>query len=453
MADLFQAMIGIYSITKGKKLNKVRTVALLTQGCRANQAETSILEQDFVDKGYALVSLKDNPEIVVINSCTVTKKSDADTRKLINKVLRDSAQSKIALIGCQAQVHAKDYENYKNVLWIIGTEHKMDLLNILEKPRLCDEKIVMIDTIKKQGFKYKIKQAKAQNTRINIKIQDGCGNFCSYCIVPYARGPARSRDLLDVVDNVKKAVISGFKEIVLTGINIGAYDCSGHDLMALLQRLEAVSGLKRIRLSSIEPNENMVFLIDYMSESEKICNYLHIPMQSCADEILVKMKRHYKMSDIRYLCTYAKNKVKEICLGTDIIVGFPGESDQVFEDSYQELKQLPLDYMHVFAYSDRKGTASFNMKEKVNLVSKKLRSKRLRGLSEQKRKEFMQDFLNKRVQVLFEQEKNGYWTGITSNYIRVKVKEKTNLKNRFGMVELKAISNGYVLGDLLSYDQ
>jgi len=423
-------------------------VSFYTFGCRLNQAETAIISQTFRQKGFEVVNFKEPADVVVVNTCTVTENGDADTRRLVNRITRINPGAKIALLGCQAQVQREQLLQLPNVYWIIGNARKMDFAELLqagipEKPQ------VITPVIQRESFTIPVAGIDAHHTRANLKIQDGCDFFCSFCEIPFARGRARSREFEDILQEARTLVAAGHHELVLTGINVGTYRYQDKTIADVLEALEQIEGLWRLRISSIEPTTIPDSVIQKMAQKNKLCRYLHIPLQSGSDEILQRMQRKYTVQEFVDYIQFVHHTVPEVCLGTDIIVGFPGESEAHFEETYQLLRELPLAYFHVFSYSDRSHARSSKYPEKVSKAVIDQRSRKLRELSQRKRRLYFEQFLGKKVTVLFEHQKNGYWVGLTDNYIRVKVQSKKNLQNKLLAVRLDKIDKQTMVGTLL----
>jgi threonylcarbamoyladenosine tRNA methylthiotransferase MtaB len=423
-------------------------VAFYTFGCRLNQAETSIMQRSFEQNDYEIVDYRRDPDVVVVNTCTVTENGDADTRKLVNKINRNNPYAKIALVGCQAQVQREKLMEMESVNWVIGNEHKMEFVKILENAGL-DTPIVDTPPIKRNSFILPVAGIDPNHTRANLKIQDGCDFFCSFCEIPYARGRARSRVFSDILKEARSLVYAGHRELVLTGINIGTYSFKKEKIADVISELERIDGLVRLRISSIEPTTIPFSILEKMAEGQKLCRYLHIPIQSGSDRVLRMMKRKYSIAEFTEFIRAAYQSIPDICLGTDVIVGFPGETDSDFERTYQLLFELPFAYFHVFSYSDRQHAKSSRHNEKVPIEKIRMRSKRLRELSCGKKNSYLQQFLGTTYHVLFEQERNGLWSGLTDNYIRVKVKSDLDLRNRLLPVNLLEIESQTMIGKLV----
>lgn len=425
----------------------MKSVSFYTLGCRLNQAETAIIQKGFEQKGYTIVNNSSTSDVVVINTCTVTENGDADTRRLVNKVNRLNPQAKIALVGCQAQTQGERLLEMPNVQWVIGNALKMDFADLLDDFS-WDQPQVKTPPIKKGPFTIPNAGVDPSHTRANLKIQDGCDFFCSFCEIPFARGRARSRVYDDIIRAASELVEGGHQEIVLTGINVGTYKYEDKSIADVLTGLEDISGLERIRISSIEPTTIPDDVLKKMANNNKLCRYLHIPVQHGQDDILSAMNRKYTAQDFADYVYHVDNTVPDVCIGTDVMVGFPGETDDLFESSYRLLKYLPIAYFHVFSYSDRDHNKSRKFENKIpkNIID--LRSQRMRELSARKRRTYFERFVGKTVKVLFEQKKKNYWTGLTDTYIRVKTKSTENLENKFVNVKLEQVDDLTMLGSI-----
>lgn len=427
---------------------KNNTISFFTLGCRLNQSETSVLQRTFEVEGYNVVNIEQPADVVVINTCTVTENGDADTRRLVHKISRINSRAKIALIGCQAQVQKEKLTQLPNVRWVVGNGRKMDLVSILKEFENEDLPQVITPTISREAFTMTLAGLDREHTRANLKIQDGCDFFCSFCEIPYARGRARSRQYEDVLLEANALVAAGHKEIVLTGINIGTYQDGGVDFLRLLDVLENIEGLMRIRISSIEPTTIPLSLYDRMKPGSKLCRHLHIPIQSGHDDILKLMKRKYGIHEFSSFIEKGIAKVPGICIGTDVIVGFPGESEGHFENTYELLRDLPFAYFHVFSYSERQMAHSQGFPDPVPALTIQKRSQILRELSDRKRQLFLKSLLGTKQKVLFEQCKNGIWDGLTDHYAKVKVKSNIDLSNQLVEVMLNEIEGQSILGEI-----
>ena len=423
----------------------MKTVSFYTQGCRLNQAETAILEKSFESHGFKIIPFGQVTDIVVVNTCTVTEGGDSDTRRLVNKINRTQNNVKIALIGCQSQILKEKLLTYKNVQWVVGNQEKMNLSRLItqtdpETPQL------IVSKIKRESFTIEGSGIDRHHTRANLKIQDGCDFYCAFCTIPFARGPARSRVFDDILREAKELISAGHQELVITGINVGTYDYENKTITDVINALLGLDKLKRLRISSIEPTTIHKDIIMLMRDHPKLCRYLHIPIQAGSDDILKAMNRHYTIAEFREFIEFAYETVPDICIGTDIIVGFPGETKAHFDQTVAHLMTLPIHYFHVFSYSERQMARSKKLSQQVSSHEIAQRSKILRTLSQKKRHAFYKSFLGRTLPVLFEQEKNSYWQGYTDNFLRICVKnnDHTNLKNKIVMCQLKGIENQYI---------
>jgi len=421
-------------------------VIFYTIGCRSNQAETRVLENLVTEKsGLNVTESLAEARIAVINTCTVTGRADRDARKLVARIVRTNPKTRVALIGCQAEIQKEKLTQWPGVQWVIGNARKMNLDEILTKT-LDDEPRVIAPPIDAGRFTYKTFGTSRRHTRANLKIQDGCDSFCSYCIVPYARGRARSRVFRDIIKAGRGLAQAGHQEIVLTGINIGNYNDHGKNLIDVIVALEKIPALRRIRISSIEPQSIPDGLFDLMARSRKLCRHLHIPIQHGCDEILKSMKRQTSIEQFFALARGAERRVNGICLGTDIIVGFPGETEDHFTTMYRNLKKTPTHYFHVFSYSARPMTASYHFPRPVSPDVMARRSARLRRLSQQKRRAYYKTFCGSVQDVLFEQKKGAWWKGLTDNFIHVRLRSGHALGNRLVNVRLTRIEKTEAIG-------
>ena len=426
----------------------MKSISFNTLGCRLNQSETAVIQKTFESDGYTIVDFNEPADVVVINTCTVTEHGDADTRHLVNKINRLNPRARIALIGCQAQIQKEKLLNLSNVHWVVGNAKKMELVSILNDPAFSEKPRVIAPTIPRENFTMPMAGIDRDHTRANLKIQDGCDFFCSFCEIPYARGRARSRQFDDILCEAKILVAAGHKELVLTGINLGTYQHEEKKFLNVIDGLMEIEGLMRIRISSIEPTTIPLELFERMSVDSKLCRYLHIPIQSGDDEILRLMKRKYTVQEFSDFIEKVYKKVPEMGLGTDVIVGFPGETDRHFEQTYQLLRDLPFAYFHVFSYSKRQFAKSQNFPDSVKSETIKIRSKILRDLSARKRQLFIQSLIGSVQKVLFEEKKDNYWNGLTDHYLRVKVASENNLHNQINDVLLDRLDGQNCIGTL-----
>jgi len=423
-------------------------VAFSTIGCRLNQAETALLKDGFRRRGFIPVEYGQETDILILNSCTVTEGAEADCRRLVRQTLRQSPQAFVAVTGCYAQTGLEVLRQIEGIDLIVGNQFKMQLPDLVPSvpthmkqsvPRIHHERMDPDNFLLEGVGEY-------STTRANVKIQDGCQFMCAFCLIPFARGRERSRFVDDAVREAEALVQKGHRELVLTGVNIGQYQDRNVDLLGLIAQLEAIGGLERIRISSIEPTTIPHGLLEYMTSSHRLCRFLHVPLQSGDDTILKAMNRRYSIQEYQAAMELACSMIPDVCFGTDVMVGFPGESQREFANTLAFIQGLPFAYVHVFSYSPRSGTASTKMAGQVPPSVIKERSRILRELSWQKRKAFQQRFLGRELTVLFEEEVNGTWTGLTDHYLRVDVRSSLDLKNTIQSVVATGVMTDRVMG-------
>ena len=418
----------------------MKRIALHTIGCKLNFAETASIGKKFNCNGYTVVGIDEPADVVVINSCSVTAQAERECRQLVRRALRHSPNAFIAVVGCYAQLQSEQIASIKGVDLVLGTQDKFALFDLIEEgnkksqPAVfvsCIEKCNSIESASSAGFE--------ERTRAFMKIQDGCDYQCAYCTVSLARGKSRSIGIPQIIQQAREAIELGYKEIVLTGVNVGDFGRNdGTNLLGLLKQLAAIDGLMRIRISSIEPNLLTDELLDFWFSENKLCNHWHIPLQSGSDIILRQMRRRYLTGMYADRIERIKSSIPNAGIGTDVIVGFPGESDELFEDTYKFLNDLPVTYLHVFSYSERKNTPAEKYAQKVvpRIIAE--RSKKLRQLSMYKRHTFYKGFVGKTVQLLFEStHPDGTVSGLTEEYVRVDVKSEANLSNEIKNVVIE----------------
>lgn len=407
----------------------MKKVAFYTLGCKLNYSETSTISRQFEDKGFLKVEFHDSPDIFLINTCSVTENADKKCRKLVREAQQINPNGFVAIIGCYAQLKPQEIAEIEGVDAVLGAAEKfrlLDLLGTFEKKKVYEKASVFSGSID-SPLDYHTSFSLNDRTRTFLKVQDGCDYPCSYCTIPLARGKSRSDSVINIVNNAKEIALSNVKEIVLTGVNIGDFGLRNGQrdatFLELIKELDKVEGIKRFRISSIEPNLLSNEIIEFVASSRKFVPHFHVPLQSGSPEVLKLMKRRYK----RDLYTERIEKIKEIipncCIGVDVIVGHPGETEAHFLETYSYLNELDISYLHVFSYSERAKTSAINIHPKVAKKEISKRSKMLHILSEKKRRAFNTSHLNKEFEVLFEEDiQNGLMHGWTENYIRVKCK-------------------------------
>lgn len=440
-----------YKTQKNINLSKENlSVAFCTLGCKVNSYETDLMRESFERNGYNIVDFNDIANIYVINSCSVTNLSTRKTRQQLSKAKRQGGI--VVLAGCYAQ-EIKDKTDIKNVDIIIGNEEKNKIVEIVEEYIAKKGKLEYISDISKVK-KYADTKIlnKGINIRESVKIEDGCNNFCSYCIIPYVRGRVRSRKIEDITQEVENLVKSKVKEVVLVGIEIASYGKDLENSTSLIDVIEAVNkieGLDRIRLGSIEPRVLTDEVIERLANVEKLCHHFHLSVQSLDDNVLKRMNRKYNASYVLETIEKIRKKMKDVSFTCDVIVGFPGETEEEFLNTYEMAKKIGFYEMHVFKYSKRKWTRAATMENQVDGKTAIKRSEKLIELASKNKKEYMEKFLNRKMNVIFESYKDGYLYGFTSNYIKVKVKGDKALWGTLTKIELCSIEGDLILGKLL----
>ena len=427
----------------------MKRIALHTLGCKLNYAETAAIGKQFTGIGYTVVGIDDGADIVVINSCSVTASADRECRQLVRRSLRHSPNAFVAVVGCYAQLQAEQLAAIPGVDLVLGTQDKFSLLNFIDNGKKKTHTEISVSCIgETNGFGLASSAGFEDRTRTFLKVQDGCDYSCTYCTIPLARGKSRSAVLSDILRQAKEAVELGYKEVVLTGVNVGDYGRNDDtNLLALLKQLITIDGLFRIRISSIEPNLLTDELLDFWFAEEKLCNHWHIPLQSGSDTILRLMQRRYLTKLYTNRVERIKSHVPDAGIGTDIIVGFPGESHELFEETYTYLTNLPVTYFHVFSYSERPNTPASRFIQKIDPSIKAKRSKRLHTLGNQKRNDFYHCFIGETIPVLFESvNSDGFVSGLTEEYIRVDMKSYSNITNTILHVTIQEASAEKCIG-------
>ena len=430
-----------------------KKVAFYTAGCRLNQSETAVLTDRLTRMGYQKVPYGEPTDVLVLNTCSVTENAEADCRRVIRRTLRHSPQAFVAVTGCYAQTGLNALQHLPGVDLVLGNRYKTLLPDYLEgMPHVQKRSSTFVRRSGLMSREDFVQDGVGEyaTTRANLKIQDGCNFMCSFCLIPFARGRERSRLSDDAVREAEQLVERGHRELVLTGVNVGQFANGSGGLLDLIQRLERVPGLARIRISSIEPTTIPPALIEHMSTSRKLCRFLHVPLQSGHDGILSAMNRRYSVKEYRTWVERVVQKIPDVCVGTDVLVGFPGETDRQFSATYELVRELPLSYAHVFSYSARPGTPAALLGNPVPQAVIKDRSRLLSRLSRIKRAAFYQRFLDGDCLPLFESiGKDGLWTGMTDNFIRVGVACSGSLANQIRRVRLTGVMEHSALGQLV----
>ncbi|MBL8071392.1 MAG: tRNA (N(6)-L-threonylcarbamoyladenosine(37)-C(2))-methylthiotransferase MtaB [Nitrospira sp.] len=424
--------------------------SLHTLGCRLSQSETSMLADTLARRGYQLVEFGKETDLLVLNTCSVTENAEKDCRYAVRKTLRHSPHAFVAVTGCYAQTGAAQLQKVPGIDLIVGTQFKMNLPDYLPAPaklrKQPEPELRHSRTIDREDFVLP-GTAYSDSTRALLKIQDGCDFMCSFCLIPFARGRERSRTAEDVLREARELAAHGYRELVLTGVNIGQYSYQGLGLVELLRELEAIHEVTRIRISSIEPTTVPAALLEHMAGSTKLCHYLHLPLQSGDDEILQAMNRRYAIREYEELVEQALGLMPDLGLGTDLMVGFPGEDELAFANTVRTVERLPFSYFHVFSYSARPGTAAARLENQIPPAVIRQRSKALAELSRTKALAFYQQQIGRTLSVLFEQgERDGFRTGTTANFTRVAVAADAVEAGSIHQVTITGIMDGLAYG-------
>ena len=435
----------------------MKRASLHTLGCRLNQAETAVLAARLRHDGYHIVEYGEPTDLLVVNTCSVTEDAERTCRYVIRKTLRHSPDAFVAVTGCYAQTGVQQLRTIPGIDLIVGNQFKWDLPSCLPAPhdlkKQPDTEVLHTRTIDREDFTLPT-YGEPDSTRALVKIQDGCNVMCSFCLIPFARGHERSRLRDDVIREAEILVAGGYREIVLTGVNIGQYRQDGLDLVGLIAQLEAINGLDRIRISSIEPTTITMDLIDRMASSSKLCPYLHIPLQSGDDTILASMNRPYNIEKFVHLIHRAVAEIPNLGLGTDVMVGYPGETEKAFEHTLDIARELPFAYFHVFTYSPRPGTAATKVPNQVPVAVARERAKILADLSRLKRLAFAERYIGSTVSVLFESgSADGFRVGVTANFLKVSVPSALDLTNHLKEVRIIGASDRWAMGQLIAANQ
>lgn len=431
-------------------MNQAKKVAFHTLGCKLNYSETSAIARTFKSNGFIEVDFKDRADVYVINTCSVTENADKECRYIVNTALRNSPDAFIAIVGCYAQLKPNEIANIEGVDLVLGATEKFKLLNYLNDLEKKEHTEIHSCEVSDADHFVDSYSLGSGRTRAFLKVQDGCDYTCSYCTIPLARGASRSDTVANVVANAKKVAAEGAKEIVLTGVNIGDFGIHinngsadrKENFLELIKELDKVEGIERFRISSIEPNLLKDEIIEFVASSKRFVPHFHIPLQSGSNKLLKLMRRRY----MRELYVERINKIKSImphcCIGVDVIVGFPGETEADFFETYNFLNELNISYLHVFTYSERDNTDAVKLDGVVPVAERKKRNKMLRILSAKKLRQFYEENLNTSQIVLFEREsKNGFMHGLTKNYVKVTTPFDEQLVNQLVLVKLTDIGS------------
>ena len=432
----------------------MKRVAFYTLGCKVNQYETEAMLELFEKEGYEKAETEDYADVYVINTCTVTHMSDRKSRQYIRRMKKKNPDAIIAVVGCYSQVSPEEILSIDEVNLVMGTN---DRKKIVEEVKKIDasRKVSTVDDIMKVKAFEEIEINKTNGkTRAFLKIQDGCDRYCSYCIIPYARGRVRSRDLESIVKEVENLAANGYKEVVLTGIHVASYgkDIKDSDikLLDVIKQINDIEGIERIRLSSVEPILFTDEFVEAVSTMDKVCPHYHLSLQSGCDETLKRMKRRYTTEEYKAIVDRLRAAIPNVSITTDVIVGFPGETNEEFDKTYEFLKDIELTHMHIFKYSPRKGTPAATMENQVDPSTKHERSEKLLQLNEENFKKFGQKMLDKEFNVLFEQKVgDNKFEGLTENYVKVIVESDKDLLEQILKVKITDVKNEFLEGILV----
>lgn len=438
-------------------------VAFSTLGCRVNQYESEAMAEKFIKSGYEVVPFNEIADVYVVNTCTVTNMSDRKSRQMISKAKKLNEDAVIAAVGCYTQIASEQIKEINDVDVILGTRNKGEIVYWVNRFKEEKNQIVEVnDVLRNKVFEDLTIEEYQDRTRAFLKIQDGCNNFCSYCLIPFARGSVCSKETQKVISEVKELAKHGFKEVILSGIDISSYgvDLEGnHNLLTLLQEIDTIDGIERIRIGSIGPeffsehiNEGISEnIIEGISKIKKLCPQFHLSLQSGCNETLKRMNRRYTAEEYKSIVEGLRRHIEDVSITTDIIVGFPGETEEEFNKTYEFLKDIKLSKMHIFKYSSRTGTRASKMENQVDGNIKEARSKALIKLNLKNEQEFMSKFINRDMKVLYEQRldsDNNSYIGYTPNYIKVISKSQTDIREKIINTCLKQVCDEHILGEI-----
>ena len=432
----------------------MKRVAFYTLGCKVNQYETEAMLELFEKEGYEKAETEDYADVYVINTCTVTHMSDRKSRQYIRRMKKKNPDAIIAVVGCYSQVSPEEILSIDEVNLVMGTNDRKKIVDEVKKID-ASRKVSTVDDIMKVKAFEEIEINKTNGkTRAFLKIQDGCDRYCSYCIIPYARGRVRSRDLESIVKEVENLAANGYKEVVLTGIHVASYgkDIKETDikLLDVIKQINDIEGIERIRLSSVEPILFTDEFVEAVSAMDKVCPHYHLSLQSGCDETLKRMKRRYTTEEYKTIVDRLRAAIPNVSITTDVIVGFPGETNEEFDKTYEFLKDIELTHMHIFKYSPRKGTPAATMENQVDPSTKHERSEKLLQLNEENFKKFGQKMLDKEFNVLFEQKVgDNKFEGLTENYVKVIVESDKDLSEQILKVKITDVKNEFLEGILV----
>lgn len=430
----------------------MKKAAFYTLGCKVNQYETEAMIESFEKSGYEIVEYTDYSDIYVINTCTVTNMGDRKSRQIIRRALELNPDAFIAVVGCYSQIAPGEVLDIPGVRLVVGTNERSRLVELVESTMEMRESISLVNDIMevREFEEMPIKNYKSR-TRAFLKIQEGCDQYCTYCIIPYARGHIRSRKPESIMAEVRELADAGFREVVLTGIHVASYgkDLGDISLIEIIEKVHEVEGIERIRMSSVDPNVMTEEFISRLSRLPKICRHFHLSLQSGCDETLKRMNRKYNTEDYRRVAGKLREVFPDVALTTDLIVGFPGETDEEFLNTVQFVENISFSGMHIFKYSPREGTPASKYKNQVKPQVKEARSKLITAIAEKHEKSFKKSLLGRSMTVLYEhsqEENNDYFEGLTDNYVRVVSESPEDIKGKIIDTKLVALKEDHIEG-------
>ena len=443
-----------------------KVVKFITLGCKVNQYETNAMAQKFLEKGYQIIEEETpeneeiKPDICIINTCTVTNMSDRKSRQMLRRMKEKNPNTIVVAVGCYAQVAKEELAKISEIDLVLGNNEKVEIVRHVEEYiNNHIDNVELEDVMYSKEFSDFGNVTYTEKTRAVIKIQDGCDRFCSYCIIPYARGRVRSRKPESIVSEITQIASNGIKEVVITGIHIASYgkdfsmskdpELQNYKLIDLLEEINSINGIQRIRLGSIEPLLITEEFVERLKKLEKICHHFHLSLQSGCDETLKRMNRRYTTEQFKEIVRLLRNAYDDVNLTTDVIVGFPGETDEEFSKTYKFLEEIKFYKMHIFKYSPRKGTKAAVMPNQISGDIKEERSRKLIELSDKNEIEYNESYIGKNVEVLFEEEKDGIFKGHTQNYIMVYCELNKNLENQVISVRCEKAEQEHIIGNFI----
>ena len=440
-------------------------VAFHTLGCKLNFSETSTIGKQFLNRGFDIVDYSEHADVYVINTCTVTDNADRECRQVVRRALKNNPDAFVVVTGCYAQLRPEEIAKIDGVDAVLGSNEKFNLFSYLENFNKKELSCIHVSpTEELNSFNPSYSSDADNRTRAFFKVQDGCDYKCSFCTIPLARGKSRSAKPDEVISEFKELLKAGYKEIILTGVNVGDYSSTHNldhnlnpapmpdvDLYSLLKQMLEVEGDYRIRISSIEPNLLTDEILELTANDARMCSHFHIPLQSGSSRILKLMQRRYTTDDYKNLIAKAHNKIAGLGVGVDVIVGFPGETEDDFLETYSFLRELPISYLHVFTYSERPNTKAISMPGQVEILERKRRGNMLRILSEKKKHEFYESMIGRELIALFEYENHdGFMKGFSSNYVRIKTLYNSEIINKFVPVKITEVDESICTAEDLS---